>query len=275
MANNEIPPVVLRANRLKIMRKDVIQELKGEGIEATITTFSPDGLVLSGPSSLLRNTASYRNGHIQLQDEASQLIAHLLSPQPGEHVLDLCAGSGAKTTQLAEIMGNRGNILAIDINEKKLISLKELAARLGVAIVETRTGDAVADIITPFIESFDRILVDAPCSGLGTLRRNPEIKWRTQASDITLLAAIQKKILNRAVGYLRPGGSLVYSVCTVMPEENEMVVEDFLRHNRDFKLAPLPESIDRGLIDDKGFFRTSPGRHGTDGFFAALLVKAR
>jgi 16S rRNA (cytosine967-C5)-methyltransferase len=273
MANNEIPPVVLRANRLKATREHVITELKEEGIESNKTTFSPEGLVISGHGSLLRNTRSYEKGHIQLQDEASQLIAHLLSPQPGDHVLDICAGGGVKTTHLAEIMKDRGKIVAIDINENKLASLKGLTARLGITIVETKAGDAAAGMETSWYERADRILVDAPCSGLGTLRRNPEIKWRTKAGDSIGLSLIQKKILNGAASHLKQGGSLVYSVCTVMPEENERVVEDFLGRNSDFKLAPPPGSIDRSLIDEKGFFRTSPERHGTDGFFAALMIK--
>lgn len=270
--NNEAPPVALRVNRLKITRKKAIEELKEESLEAGETPFSPDGLVLSGHGSSLRETAGYKQGHFLLQDEASQIIAHLLAPQPGEQVLDICAGVGVKTTQLAEIMENKGYVLAVDIHENKLATLRELADRLGIGIVETRPGDA-ADPGSLLSEKFDRVLVDAPCSGLGTLRRNPEIKWRLRARDIKAFAELQKKILGGGAAGLKRGGILVYSVCTVIPEENEAVVEAFLSRCRNFRSVAPPETINRSLIDEQGFFRTSPDRHGTDGFFGAVLVK--
>lgn len=272
-ANNDIPPATLLVNRRKVSREQAREELAAEGIETKETAFSPDGLVLAGHGSSLRETASYKKGHVLLQDEASQLIAYLFAPRPGERVLDLCAGTGVKTTHLAEIMGNAGTVLAVDIKEKKLASLRELANRLGVGIVETRAGDATADLGPAFHEQFDGVLVDAPCSGLGTLRRNPEIKWRLRARDIKVFSDLQKKMLSRAAAYVKRGGTLAYSVCTVMPEENEAVINDFLRHHTDFHLTPPLGSIDRSMIDEKGFFRTSPARHGTDGFFGAVLVR--
>lgn len=271
-ANNRIPPVFLRVNRLKTTRTAVIEELQGENITVEETAYSPDGLVVSGHSSSLRTSASYEKGHIQVQDEASQLIAHLLAPEPGEQVLDVCAGSGVKTTHLAELMGNRGEIIAMDINERKLAALSDLAERLGVAIVETIRGDATADMAS--LPSFDRILVDAPCSGLGTLRRNPEIKWRIKASDLQRFAELQKKILINAASRLKKGGLIVYSVCTVTREENEAVIEDFLLQLRDFHLLPPPETINHSMIDARGFLRTSSDRHGTDGFFAAVMTRS-
>jgi 16S rRNA (cytosine967-C5)-methyltransferase len=272
-ANNNIPPATLLVNRRKVSREQAREKLAAEGIETKETTFSPDGLVLAGHGSSLRETASYRDGHILLQDEASQLIAHLFAPRPGERVLDLCAGTGIKTTHLAEIMRNAGTILAVDIKERKLASLRELADRLGVGIVETRVGDATADLGPTFHEQFDGVLVDAPCSGLGTLRRNPEIKWRLRARDIKAFSGLQKKMLSRAAAYVKRGGTLAYSVCTVMPEENEAVIDDFLRRHNNFRPATPPESIDRSMIDEKGFFRTSPARQDMDGFFGAVLVR--
>jgi len=137
----------------------------------------------------------------------------------------------------------------------------------------TSMGDATAGMGSSLYNSFDRILVDAPCSGLGTLKRNPEIKWRLAPGDIKAFAELQGKILGSAALCLKEGGIIVYSVCTVMPEENEEVIETFLRHHRDFRLLPPPGSIDCRLIDERGFFRTSPDRHGTDGFFAAVMVR--
>jgi 16S rRNA (cytosine967-C5)-methyltransferase len=272
-ANNLMPPVSLRVNRLKGSRAQAGDELRKEGVETREAAFSPDGLIIGDASSSLRETESYRKGLIQMQDEASQLIARLAAPQPGERILDLCAGAGVKTTHLAEIMGNKGSILAVDINKKKLADLSELTKRLGVRIIEMMSADATSDMGRSLHQQFDRILVDAPCSGLGTLRRNPEIKWRLAHGDIKAFSDMQRKMLSGAPLYLKKGGVLVYSVCSVMREENEAVIEDFLRRNRNFRLASPPEAIDKALIDDKGFFRSSPARHGTDGFFAAVLVR--
>jgi 16S rRNA (cytosine967-C5)-methyltransferase len=272
-ANNDIPPATLLVNRRKISREQARKELSAENIETKETIFSPDGLVLAGHGSSLRETASYREGLVLLQDEASQLISHLLAPCPGERILDLCAGTGIKTTHLAEIMQNRGHILAVDNNERKTNTLRELAKRQGIGIVKTRTGDATADLGEALHDKFDRVLVDAPCSGLGTLRRNPEIKWRLQARDIKVFSDLQKKMLSCAAAYVKRGGTIGYSVCTVMPEENEVVINDFLRRNKDFHLMPAPETINNSMIDKKGFFRTNPALHGTDGFFAAVLIR--
>ncbi len=272
-ANNEVPPVFLRVNRLKATPEEVLAELEKEGIAAEKTVFSPDGLRLSSRGSSLRTTASYQKGHLLVQDEASQLIAPLLAPRPGEQVLDICSGTGGKTAHLAALMENRGKILALDIKGKKLASLRELMERLGIAIVETREADATAGPGRALAGRFDRVLVDAPCSGLGTLRRNPEIKWRLKAREIKEFAGLQKAILHNAAACLKEGGTLVYSVCTVLPEENEAVVADFLKRHQDFHPIPPPPAIDRRLIDEEGFFRTRPDRHGTDGFFATVFVK--
>ncbi len=272
-ANNLMPPVSLRVNRLKASRARAGEELRKEGIETRESAFSPDGLIIGDAASSLRETTSCREGLIQMQDEASQLIARLVAPQSGERILDLCAGAGVKTTHLAEIMDNEGSILAVDINEKKLAALQDLAKRMGVRIIETMAADATSDLGRAFHGQFDRILVDAPCSGLGTLRRNPEIKWRLDARDIKSFSDLQKKMLDSAPLYLKRGGVLAYSVCSVMREENEAVIEDFLSRNHDLRLVSPPAAIDKALMDDRGLFRTSPARHGTDGFFAAVMVR--
>ncbi len=274
-ANNEIPPITLRVNGLKVTREETRIELAKDNIEARETVFSPHGLVIAKHGPSLREMASYQKGHVLLQDEASQLIGLLAAPQPGENVLDICAGTGVKTTHLAEIMDNKGKIAAVDINAGKLASLRELAARLGIGTVETKVGDATTDMGPLWQGQFDRALVDTPCSGLGTLRRNPEIKWRLRARDLKSFSGLQKQMLHSAAACLKRGGTLVYSVCTVIPEENEAVIDDFLSHHGEFYLAPPPESIDRALIDKRGFFRTNPAIHGTDGFFGAVMVKKR
>lgn len=274
-ANNEIPPITLRINGLKVTREEAVSELTADNIEARETAFSPHGLAIAKHGPFLRETASYQKGHVLLQDEASQLVGLLTAPQPGENILDICAGTGVKTTHLAEMMGNKGRIAAVDINAGKLASLRELADRLGIDIVDTNVGDATADPGALWLGQFDRALVDAPCSGLGTLRRNPEIKWRLRARDLKSFPGLQKRLLHSAAACLKKGGTLVYSVCSVMPEENEAVIDDFLKQHSDFFPAPSPVSIDRALIDQRGFFRTNTAIHGTDGFFGAVMVKKR
>ncbi len=238
------------------------------------TAFSPDGLLLASPAARLRETASWQEGLIRIQDEASQLIALLLSPEPGESLLDLCAGTGGKTLHLAALMENRGRVTAVDLHPDKLRQLQEEAGRLGMTIVEAYVADAAAPPET-FRGFFDRVLLDAPCSGLGTLRRNPEIRWRLAPADIEKCSQIQRRLLRSAADCVRPGGRLVYSVCTVIPEENEAVIEDLLNGRPDFALirSTAAQGIPPALIDDAGLFRTFPYRHGMDGFFAALLIR--
>jgi 16S rRNA (cytosine967-C5)-methyltransferase len=272
-ADNETPPLTVRVNRVKATRDDLEKEFAEEGYEVQSTAFSPDGLNIRVPGPV-RGLRHFREGYFQIQDEASQMIARLLDPMPGERILDVCSGAGVKTTHLAEIMGNRGRIVALDVHEGKLRALKGLAGRLEAAIIETLAGDARADQGDAFREAFDRVLVDAPCSGLGTLRRNPEIKWRLTPGDMRTFPPLQKEILGRSAFYLKRGGVLVYSTCTIAEEENEKVVRDFLAGNKGFRMIRPPVFIDGRLIDREGFFRTFPHRHGTDGFFAALLMKS-
>ena len=272
-ANNEIPPVTLRVNTLKTTREKAREELSQDGTNVKPSVFSPDGLIISNPVMSIRDTAPFKAGHIQLQDEASQLIARLVDPKEGENVLDLCAGSGGKTTHLAALMDNRGSITAIDIRKKNLESLRKNAQRLGVTIVDTQVRDVSQKPEKALQEAFDKILVDAPCSGLGTLRRNPEIKWRLSLDDVTNCAALQKTILDNAASYVKKGGSLIYSTCTITPEENEDVVEEFISLHRNFICVRPPDTIDSRVVDDQGYLRSYPHRHGADGFFGAVLRK--
>lgn len=272
-ANNEIPPVVLRVNTIKTTREKLIDECCRQGMDVKATVFSPDGMILPHPAMPIRETAFYSAGHIQVQDEASQLISHLVDPKPGENVLDLCAGTGGKTTHLAAIMNNRGRLTAFDISEKKIADLKKNTRRLGVTNIETQTGDAREMPTDTFYGSFDRILVDAPCTGLGTLRRNPEIKWRTTEEDPKKFSVLQKIMLAGAARYLKKGGFLIYSTCTITSEENEEVIKDFIAHHEDFICVQPPDTINSFLVDDQGYFRSYPHKHGTDSFFGAVLVK--
>lgn len=272
-ANNQVPPVVLRVNTLKTTRESSKEELSQHGFEVNETIFSPDGLIISSPPTPVRETDCYTSGRIQFQDEASQLITRLVSPKAGDNILDICAGMGGKTTHLAAVMENRGRILALDINKKKIDALCKNASRLDAAIVDAQVGDAREEPGKASLESFDRILIDAPCTGLGTLRRNPEIKWRTLPEDARKCSVLQKAILENAAACLKKGGYLIYSTCTITKEENEAVIADFTNRHPDFICNRPPDTINSSLVDDLGYFRSYPHRHGTDGFFGAVLVK--
>jgi 16S rRNA (cytosine967-C5)-methyltransferase len=272
-ANNEIPPLSIRVNRLRATRETVMQHLRDGGFIVRETQFSPDGLALTHASMPVRETICFKQGQIQIQDEASQLAARLLAPRPGENILDACAGAGVKTTYLAEIMQNSGTVTAVDISRQKVKALRENAERLGVDIVAPLVRDLREDPGESFRGAFDGILLDVPCSGLGTLRRNPEIKWRITPEDLHRCSDLQKRLLGVVAGCLRQGGRLVYSTCSVMSEENEAVVLDFLARHGDFRCIRPPEGIPLSMTTDDGFFKTRPDRHGTDGFFGAVLQR--
>ena len=272
-ANNGVPPVTLRVNTLKGDRAEAIATLACDGFRAEPTQFSPDGLQLLSSAAGLRETRAYREGLFRLQDEASQLIGRLVDPLPGERVLDLCAGAGGKTLHLAALMNNSGTIVALDRRGESLNRLRDDARRLGATIVETRTADAGV-LPDPIRQSFDRVLLDAPCSGLGTLRRNPEIRWRLTPKDFREAMQAQRRLLRSAADAVKPGGRLVYSVCTLTPEENELVVNDLLHSRPDFTPLPPPlEHLPSGSTDERGFLRVFTHLHGQDGFFAAVLMR--
>ena len=272
-ANNEIPPLTVRVNRLKATSEEVKQHLQRSGFTVRETEFSPDGLVLTHTDGPVRETLSYKEGQIQVQDEASQLVACLLDPGAGEKILDACAGAGVKASHLAEIMQNQGTVTAVDISRQKVKALRENADRLGIVIVAPLVMDLREDPGETFRGAFDGILLDVPCSGLGTLRRNPEIKWRITAQDLHRHADLQKRLLGVAAGCLRQGGRIVYSTCSVMPEENESVIADFLARHRDFRCIHPPAFIPQSMVTEQGFFKTRPDLHGTDGFFGAILER--
>jgi 16S rRNA (cytosine967-C5)-methyltransferase len=209
---------------------------------------------------------------LQIQDEASQLVARLVAPQGGEEILDLCAGVGGKATHLGEIMGNRGRIVAVDVSPAKIEALRGLAGRLGVTIIAPCVADAREDLRGRIGRSFDRVLLDVPCSGTGTLRRAPEIKWRLQPRDVERAVLRQRQLLHRAADFVRPGGRLVYTTCSLLAEENDAVVEAFLETHSAFRLV-TDLDLPPALLDNGGYFRTFPHLHGTDGFFGAVMVK--
>jgi 16S rRNA (cytosine967-C5)-methyltransferase len=270
----EQAPMTLRVNTLRITREALLERLAADGIGAEKCSYSPDGLQLLSqvnPAAL----RSFQEGLCTVQDESSQLAAILLAPAPGEAILDACAAPGGKATHLAQRMGNSGSLLACDIHVGKLRRIMETVGRLGITIIQTSPQDAAKIRQRQGDPQFDRILVDAPCSGLGVIRRNPEAKWLKTPDDVVRLAALQKTILGNMADRLRAGGVLLYSTCTLTTAENEAVIDDFLTKRDDFVVEDLRQLFPEyaGLFSDRGFFRSWPHRHGMDGFFAARLRK--
>ena len=219
-SNNEIPPLTIRANRLKTTRSDLIGMLESCGCGATPTQYSPDGIILSNLPEFIGTMRLYEEGYMQMQDEASQLISLLLDPKPGEMVLDVCAGVGVKTTHMAELMNNRGRIAAMDISRKKIEESQDLSLRLGATIIEPIVHDATHAPHNDLLGKFDRILVDVPCSGMGTVRRNPEIKWNTTPEDMKKNPHLQKGNTASIRSVLEEGGmyGVQYLHCFVSGE---------------------------------------------------------
>lgn len=268
-------PFTLRANSLRLSRDELLSKLREGGAEVAPTRFSPDGIVLAsrGAGSL----TGAQEGWFQVQDEASMLIAPLLAPQPGERILDACAAPGGKTTHMAALTGGGAQILALDLHPHRIALVREGARRLGAAGIEARSCDLTVPPSFLAPESFDRVVVDAPCSGLGVLRRNPEIRWRRQEADLPELARLQLTILQNVAPLVRPGGVLLYSVCTFTPEETTEVRSAFLAAHPEFAPEDLRATSPpewRELFDDSGALRTFPHRHdGMDAFFAVRLKR--
>jgi len=266
-AMNERPPVTVRANALRVSREDLARRLRDEELaETRPAALAPEGLVvLRGHVVQWR---AFNEGWCTIQDEASMLIARLLDPQPDELVADACAAPGTKATHMAELMRNRGKILAMDPHAGRLKLLARAAARLGATIIEAHVGP-VTSFAPRWKTRCDRALVDAPCSNLGVLRRNPEVKWRRTQDDLARLPEKQHGILTAAASLVRPGGRLVYATCSLEPEENEGVVAAFLEQHVGWRVdspADFPVAPDPG-----GFIRCVPHVHGTDGFTAIRL----
>ena len=266
-------PLTLRANTLRTTRDELLRMFADNGIGAVSCPFSPHAIRVEGRHSI-PGLPGFGEGFFVVQDEASQVAAILQGPQPGERVLDTCAAPGGKATHLAQLMGNQGELLAMDVSRSKLPLILETAQRLGISIITTRTADLLQAGVLP-ANAFDRILLDAPCSGLGVIRRNPEAKWRLQPADLARLAATQKIMLANTARMLKPGGTLLYSTCSTSLEENEQVVQDFLSHHPGFVLENLNTLFPslHELFTPQGMFRAWPHRHAMDGFFAARLRK--
>lgn len=274
MANNQPPHAAFRVNTLRATIEGVVAVLEKERARAMPSELVSGAFVLEGSAALLAQFAEA--GLIYIQDEASQLVSLLLDAKPGQRVLDMCAAPGSKTSHIAALTEDGAQIVACDLYPHRLATLAATCKRLGIGSVDALALDATCEL--PFVEGsrqFDRVLIDAPCTGTGTLRRNPEIKWRLAPGDIKRLADVQLALLARGAGALALGGRLVYSTCSLEREEDEDVVTRFLELNEDFQIiqpaAPITASAD--CVTAEGFVRTFPHRHHTDGFFAAVLER--
>jgi 16S rRNA (cytosine967-C5)-methyltransferase len=268
-------PLDLRVNLARTSRDEVLAALISDGVQAQVTPYSPAGLRLAGKPAVNRH-ALFRDGLFEVQDEGSQLLAWLLAPRRGEMVADYCAGAGGKTLAIAMLMRGTGRIYAMDVSAKRLAALAPRAARAGVTNVHgvalSGDNDARAKRLAG---KLDRVLVDAPCSGFGTLRRNPDLKWRHGPQAIVELAAKQRAILASASRLVKPQGRLVYATCSVLPEENEAVVDDFTAAHPHFEPLSCDEVLGAQRIAVRAGerLRLWPHQHGTDGFFAAAFVR--
>jgi 16S rRNA (cytosine967-C5)-methyltransferase len=263
-ALDERPPLTVRANTLRTSREGLVARLREDHIEARATVLAPEGVVIEGGGDPGR-WRTFAEGGCVVQDEGSMLVARLLEPETGATVADVCAAPGTKTTHLAQLMDNHGRVLAFDPQPARLGRVGEAAERLGVTIVEAVQGE-VETLAPSRAGACDGVLVDAPCTNLGVLRRNPEVKWRRQPADLAAAADRQRSILAAAGALVRPGGRLVYATCSLEPEENDDVARDFLVARPDFVVDPPAQFP--VAPDAAGFVRCLPHRHGTDGFTA-------
>lgn len=276
-ALNRPAPLDLRVNALKAKRDDVIAELATAPIACEPTPYAPLGIrVLKKPA--LQNLPLFKEGAIEVQDEGSQLLAQIVGAKRGEMVVDFCAGAGGKTLALGATMRNTGRLYAFDVSEKRLSKLKPRLARSGLSnvhpVVIAHENDAK---VKRLVAKIDRVLVDAPCSGLGTLRRNPDMKWRQTPDSVVELNAKQSSILSSAARLVKPGGRLVYATCSLLDEENEAIVEQFLANHADYVLVPMKDVLAEQKIplDMDKYLKLSPQVHQTDGFFAAVLERKK
>jgi len=255
-AGNQTPPLTVRANWLKIRKDDLKKALRERGFEVEDGKIAQNAINVKG--SKLLDSELYRYGLFTPQDESSMLVSEKIGVKQGDLVMDVCAAPGGKTTAIAERMNNTGKIIASDIYRRKLDIVDKEAKRLGITNIETRSWDATR-VDSTMVKKADRVLVDAPCSGLGVVRRKPEIKYRELSEDIMMMPKKQADILSASSSYVKPGGTLVYSTCTINPEENEKIIDQFLKRNRDF------EKVERTLL--------LPNVNGTDGFFICVMKR--
>ena len=268
-------PLDLRVNTLLADREQVLRDLRTSGFDAEPTRYSPVGIRVAGKPAINRHDL-FASGAIEVQDEGSQLLGYLVAPRRREMVVDFCAGAGGKTLLMGAMMQSQGRLYALDVSEKRLKNLAPRLKRSGLSNVHPQIIANENDIkVKRLAGKIDRVLVDAPCSGLGTLRRNPDLKWRQSPRSIDELAVKQRAILSAAATLLKPGGRLVYATCSVLGQENRAVAEEFLANHPDFELLSCRRALDEIhiAIDGNDYLELRPQLHDTDAFFAAVMQK--
>jgi 16S rRNA (cytosine967-C5)-methyltransferase len=266
----------LRVNTVKASREEVLEKMTSETMKVVPTPYSPVGLRMPQKLTINRHPL-FVDGKIEVQDEGSQLLAHLVAPRRGEMVADFCAGAGGKTLALGALMRNSGRLYAFDVAEKRLANLGQRLKRSGLSNLHSQLIQSEKDPKLKRLHGkFDRVLVDAPCSGLGTLRRNPDLKWRQTEQDISELTAKQSAILDQAAKLVKQGGRLVYATCSLLQDENEQIAREFLATHAEFSLVPANEILAHQHIplETGEFLKLFPHVHETDGFFAAVFERA-
>ena len=272
-ANNDAAPNVIRLNLARGSRAEIIEKLSADGFGIGAPGRAPETIVLSSAPRF--ESRGSREGLFHAQSEASQMVARMIAPRPGATVVDCAAAPGGKATHLAEMVGERGRVIALDLNQSGLKNARSLAHRLRHRNLEFVCADLAAALpLAP--ASFEYVLLDAPCTGIGTLREHPEIKWRLKPGDPARMAAIQSRMLENAAALVCRAGAIVYSVCSIAPEEGEGVVDGFLTRHRDFEIdrAVAADTVFKDVIDARGFMKTRPDAGGLDGFFAARLLRS-
>ncbi|MGD1044511.1 MAG: 16S rRNA (cytosine(967)-C(5))-methyltransferase RsmB [Bacteroidota bacterium] len=272
---NEQAPITVRVNTLKTTVEQCQTELGKQGFETTKTVLSPIGLNLAKRINVF-SLPVFRDGWFEVQDEGSQLLPFLIDPKPNAKLLDVCAGAGGKTLEFAALMKNRGEIFATDINSYRLEELRKRTKRAGAQNVRVQEIQAIEDLNEQYSHFFDIVFVDAPCSGLGTIRRNPGMKWMVTEQTVNEVSDKQKSILHSSALLVKSGGRIVYATCTLLRQENEDVVEEFMVRHSEFKLVEANGLLNKwhnGLATTGSFFKLLPHINGTDGFFCAVLEK--
>ncbi len=273
-SNNKVPPLTIRVNKLKTSKEDLLNLLDLSNISWNMGLYNNEAISIKGISSL-ENLDLFKKGYFQIQDESSMLASKILDPKPGDVVIDVCSGPGGKATHIAEIILDDGVIIARDIYSHKLKLIKENARRLGSTSIKAELFNA-NNIDKSLIAKADAVLVDAPCSGLGLVRRKPDLRWKKTLEDISKLSKIQLKILNNASLYVKKYGTLVYCTCTLSKKENIDLIKKFLRGNNLFVLDDISKFLPKNLEapnKQEGYVELYPNIHATDGFFIARMVR--
>jgi len=275
-AVNTVPPITIRTNTLKTTRDILLDSLKKKVEKIECTAYSPDGISFFKPNSSIPEMKGFKDGWFVVQDEAAQLVSLLLDARPGDTVLDACAGLGGKTGHIAQIMKNQGTIFAVDKDKNKLSRLVSVTKRLGISIITPLTCDLEKPLNIKRVKLFDRILLDAPCSGIGVIRRNPDIKWATSKKNLNHYKNKQLLFLKNIARLVKPSGILVYTVCSLEPEENEEVVKEFLNSHSEFDIKNLSGwlSYNHTPVVSKGrYLKTLPHKNNMDGFFSVCFQR--